>query len=275
MKSFKDISLRWQLGILTVSISVLALLAAGVVLITHDVGQFREQRFEQLDSITKLIAVNAEAALAFDDNVAVDELLVSLRSQPFIERAELRSLSGAVISKYTKSSDGPSEWDKNKVELSPGRHITEQHLILVTELRVNDYHKGSFYIFSDLEDLKNKIQSNTQRLFLVLICCVLLASILAFRFQKFVSAPLNALLEAVSRITHQGDYSARVDKDRENELGIIVDNFNSMLEEIQSRDQNLEAEVKTRTRELESREGILKNIVAGVELGTVLAQLVV
>jgi signal transduction histidine kinase len=88
---------------------------------------------------------------------------------------------------------------------------------------------------------------------------LLAAFLLSLRFQQVVSGPVLRLAQAVRKVTLEKDYSVRAEKQSNDELGQLVDGFNEMLGQIQTRDtalqaarDHLEKRVEERTRELES-----------------------
>ena len=99
-------------------------------------------------------------------------------------------------------------------------------------------------------------------LFLLLILVLLfvgfgLALLLASWLQKFASAPILTLRQAMQKVSEQRDYSVRVPHTTDDELGALTDGFNDMLAQIQIRDaelarysSQLEEVVAARTREL-------------------------
>ena len=58
--------------------------------------------------------------------------------------------------------------------------------------------------------------------------------------QKLISDPIDSLSEAMKKVSTCGDYSHRVERVANNELGILSDGFNNMLEQIQGRDEKLD-----------------------------------
>jgi C4-dicarboxylate-specific signal transduction histidine kinase len=86
----------------------------------------------------------------------------------------------------------------------------------------------------------------------------LAASILASsRVQRTISAPILKLTETAEQISAENNYSIRVEKLADDELGVLCDQFNAMLDQIQQRDaeiqranDELEGKVHKRTAEL-------------------------
>ncbi len=75
--------------------------------------------------------------------------------------------------------------------------------------------------------------------------------------KRLVSRPMLTLAETVREISTAQDFSLRVTTHSDDEVGVLLDNVNTLLERMEERDQHfrgegdrLEAEVSSRTQEL-------------------------
>ena len=75
--------------------------------------------------------------------------------------------------------------------------------------------------------------------------------------RRLVSRPMLTLAETVREISTAQDFSLRVTKHSDDEVGVLLDTVNGLLERMEERDQHfrgegdrLEAEVSSRTQEL-------------------------
>ena len=66
-----------------------------------------------------------------------------------------------------------------------------------------------------------------------------MAYLLSFRLQALVSRPILALADLMRRVTEKEDFSLRAEKSGNDEVGSLIDGFNSMLTQISERDQRL------------------------------------
>lgn len=86
---------------------------------------------------------------------------------------------------------------------------------------------------------------------LIMAISLLLAFILAVWFQRTLSEPLLQLHGLLQEVAIKKDYSLRSQANSKDELGNLAKMFNTMLEEVEKRDHNLERMVDERTTELE------------------------
>ncbi|NTW38186.1 MAG: AmmeMemoRadiSam system protein B, partial [Syntrophobacteraceae bacterium] len=66
------------------------------------------------------------------------------------------------------------------------------------------------------------------------------AYLLSAAFQRVISKPISSLAQTMKVVSTGQDYSVRVRKHGNDELGVLIDGFNEMLEQIQARDERLE-----------------------------------
>ena len=84
------------------------------------------------------------------------------------------------------------------------------------------------------------------------------AIFLAHRFQRIITNPIGRLADVARTVAKHKDYSLRAEKYSDDEIGELTDVFNSMLLQVQDRDNALEKShsmleqrVEERTRELQ------------------------
>ena len=68
----------------------------------------------------------------------------------------------------------------------------------------------------------------------------LIAWLLSASLQKVISQPILSLTQVVGSVSEQKDFSVRVQKHSQDEIGVLIDAFNGMLAALQSRDQKLQ-----------------------------------
>ena len=206
----------------------------------------------------KILAENACAVLMFDDKNAAQALLRSLRQSRDVEAAAIYDKNHHIFSQYVKgnlSLPALSEWlnNANLARISYG--IADVHIL--EPIIFNDVPLGYLYLKVALNSLYYQM---IQQIFIT-IAIALLAMSMAFllvrRLNKAIVKPLNNLSSLMKRITDQADYSVRAETSDIAEMAVLAAGFNSMLEQINERDERLarhsvelEDEVKLRTDEL-------------------------
>src|SRR5207249_4984865 len=92
----------------------------------------------------------------------------------------------------------------------------------------------------ETRDARTRIQRYLGISCAVLLTALLAAYLLSSRLQRVISGPIGRLAEAERQISQKKDYSLRVERQSNDELGTLIDGFNDMLDEIQRRDRDLE-----------------------------------
>ena len=91
----------------------------------------------------------------------------------------------------------------------------------------------------------------------VLLFSLAIGTFVALRLSTFISGPILTLSQTADAISRGNDYSLRAHKNARDEIGVLIDTFNRMLVQIESRDKKLanhrnqlEEEVTRRTADL-------------------------
>ncbi|WP_179950069.1 sensor histidine kinase [Lutibacter citreus] len=113
---------------------------------------------------------------------------------------------------------------------------------------------GKIYLRVSTEQLSLKIKDYLLTMFLLLISLLIVNYILALWLQRVLSEPILNLTKATKEISKEGNYQVRVQKKGNDEIGILVDEYNKMLAQIYEREEAL----KLRTNELTQTLGDLK-----------------
>ncbi|HCC68985.1 MAG TPA: hypothetical protein DEP99_03760 [Nitrospiraceae bacterium] len=103
--------------------------------------------------------------------------------------------------------------------------------------------------------------------FLVLTIATMLIVFLALwvslRISKGITVPIKELAEATNAVAH-GNMDFRINTKREDEIGFLIDSFNSMVKELKDGKRSLEQAYIESDRRRLSMEAILENINTGV-----------
>jgi len=247
-------------------IMAITILTSGFVLVfasaTYVFGEYASERQSLVESnltLANVIGINGAAALAFQDQDAASEVLAALVAEPDIMAAHIYTLSGEIFASYRSKqsrhkfilSQIPFSGDDFRKErirvLAESKSITEfktDFLDVIGPILIDDRALGIIDIQVDLQPLKANVLKQSGITLIFLAIAIILAYLMANILQRWISVPIKKLSEAMSRVSHQGDYSHRVMHVGDDELGLLGDSFNVMIEQIQNRDKKLEELVK-------------------------------
>ncbi len=119
------------------------------------------------------------------------------------------------------------------------------------------------------EYIQIKLQQNPIRIiyfFMLTIAALIIISLalwISLRMAKGITVPIQSLAEATKTVTH-GDLNFRINLQRDDEIGLLINSFNTMLDDLQSGKQSLELAYKESDQRRLSMETILESINSGV-----------
>jgi diguanylate cyclase (GGDEF)-like protein len=256
MRILRNLSIRRKLTLIIMIIVTVSLLLASVAFITSDRLYTQKNVGNNLRIMADMIAANTTAALLFGDSPAAVETLSFLSTENNIEAGVIYDSDHEVFASYTKKDldeklPDASAMDKNLLFWS-------DHVELFTDINYQGEVIGNIYLRSDLKAVHERLSWFLTIVAGVLLVSLLVAFALLSQMQHIITAPLLRLSAIARRITTERSYSLRVQDTGKDEMGILIHDFNTMLEEIESRDdqlkrhkQELEERVTQRTMELE------------------------
>ncbi|MES2353514.1 MAG: ATP-binding protein [Pseudomonadota bacterium] len=239
MPWLNDLSIRAKLLWVILLTSSAALVVAGLAIVTYDAIAFRQQRAADLSTQAAILGAISTAALVFNDAKAAREYLSTLKERPDVISAILYDNHGKIFATY-QPTDSPV-FDPPAVEAN-GQRMENGDLLLFRSIRTSHETVGTIHLRASL-DLEGRLLRYAAIVLMVLVGSLLVALVLSEKLQALVSAPLLAVTQmARNVITHQ-DYSGRVVKRSEDEVGVLVDAFNQMLAQIEQREVALRVEI--------------------------------
>ena len=255
MRWFRDLPIGRKLIAIILLTSGTALVlgcAAGVVYESVDA---RRMLVQDTTLLADAVASNSTAALTFNDARGASEILDSLRIQPSVMNACIYSHDGKPFATYTRAAEQFK--DCPSPPLPDGSYFSRDSLLYFHRISLSGKTIGMVYIASDLLPLRLRTRRTAFIFALGIGGCLMVAFFIALRLQRLISSPLLALVDTARKVTVQKDYGLRVAGGGRDELGVLIESFNQMLEQIQQRDdalkshrERLEQEVERRTAEL-------------------------
>ncbi len=236
-----------------------ALLLACVVFVSYDVVTFRKTLANTLGTLAGIIGKNSTASLEFNDPASAEDILSALSAAPNIQGACIYRTDGSIFATY----DRPDSETETFPAMSDadGSYLKGRTFHAFKKITLGNEVIGTVYVESSLKVLIDRLWGFIWMVVVVFIISWLLAVFLSSKLQKLVSGPILQLVQMAREVARHKNYSLRAVKVGEDELGVLVDNFNGMLSQIQLRDVELqkaqdvlEERVKERTADLQASE---------------------
>jgi signal transduction histidine kinase len=236
MASLRDIPIRRKLTLITMLTSSTALLLACTAFLGYETLTFRRALRQEQSTLADVIGANSAAAVIFNDASAAAKTLSALQAESHVVAACIYTLDGEPFTTYVRADI--RRWLPPK-PLYDGTSIEQDHLTLYQPIVHNGERIGTIYLESDLQAMRERLARYLTITGLVLFASLFVALVLSGRLQRLVSGPILHLVETAHTISETKDYSSRATKASSDELGLLVDSFNEMLEQIQERDEGL------------------------------------
>jgi PAS domain S-box-containing protein len=114
--------------------------------------------------------------------------------------------------------------------------VLNNHMVLFQPITLNGKSIGTIYLEADLKDLTTRFTRFLEIDLLVLAASLAVAFLLSTRLQRVISGPIGELADTALSVSTQENYSIRARKRGNDEIGLLIEQFNSMLDRIQQRD---------------------------------------
>ncbi len=257
MSIVQNMAIKHKLILIIMATCISALFLASVIQLLFERGEYRKETVDSISCYAEMIGDNCRAALAFEDAEDARETLKSLQAESSIVFACVYTKDDKVLAQH-QHPDAIGEFSP-PVCKKEGHKFDSNFFKLFKQINDGEEIIGTVYIQLDLSQMRAMLWFKTGTIALVGLTCSLVAFLLSSRVQSVISGPILSLAEVAKAVSEKDDYSARALKKSNDEIGLLIDAFNEMLEQIQHRDselveakEQLETKVMERTAELSS-----------------------
>jgi len=197
------------------------------------------------------LARGGHAAVKADDPQAAKEYLGLLRAKPNIHTAAIYTSKGALFATYSATPQTQAEFPK--IPETDGYQIRGSEIVLSRRVVANNEILGTVY-FSAAYEPNRRLRDYVGILGLALAGSLAVTVLMFMRIQNTVTGPILDVTAVARRVMEERDFSLRARKTTHDEVGVLVDAFNSMLSEIGTRTATLEESNRELQREVAERE---------------------
>ena len=273
----KITSIKHKLTLIVLATSSGTLVLACFALALFDFHDFRENQLEELSESSKIIGNNCASTVVLDNPYETEKTLSALHSHKQISFSAVYMPDGSEFSSYYRRSDKlyvltqtlrnyikidieipkiephdptnlktfiPEHNNNQSVDELFAKHnghwFTENSLVVYNTISVNGEHLAIIVVKSDLTYLKHRLLNYTTFVLLVLLFACFVALLLASRLQSIISTPILHLVDTAKTVSENENYSIRAEQTSTDEIGLLIREFNNMLDQIQRRDIQLE-----------------------------------
>jgi two-component sensor histidine kinase len=234
--SFRDFSIRLKLVVIAMSISGIVLFLTSVAFLSYEWYTFRHGLEQNITTLARIISDNSTAAIAFRTPADAREVLNALRAESSVTAAVLYDNKNRVFAFY------PSHLPPEEIPRSPGKDgslFEERDLVIVQPVVQLQERYGTLYVKASLAGIYTSIKTFAKIVTLIFLFCLFAAFLLSTILQKGISVPIQSLAAAAHNVSENQNYSVRVKKSGNDELGSLTETFNQMLARIQETNAGL------------------------------------
>ncbi len=237
MVTFSDISIRRKLTLIIMVTSIVSLCIAGAAYVTYDIITLREAMIRNITMLSELIGATSTADLVFNDSKSATENLAKLSVNPHVISSSIYRNNGEILASYVRS-DMAAKLTLPALR-GDGYQFGSNHLTQFKRVYLDNKPIGAVSVQLDLTELHSLAQRFIIIVLLIMLATSVVAYLLSSRLQRLISEPVSRLAETAKKITREKNYSLRAEKHGSDEIGMLIDGFNEMLEQIQKRDNSL------------------------------------
>ncbi len=256
-------SLKTKLMLSMMSLVTLVIILISYSIIKNQQQAAQEQAYDELSSLSQLIATNSISAVVFNDPVAAEETLSGLKSRSDLLSAVIFDSAGRLFSRYHREQkmDLPDlAMVENLLKQNHAHiHMTDRGMYCYMPMISDGETVGLVYLEDDLSSLKSELNHFYQVVILTSVVAFIISFALMLLLQTMFSRPLHQLLNVIHNITDTKNYGQRAPMGNTSEFNALAESFNTMLAEVEERGQQLqtinaelEQRILQRTEELES-----------------------
>jgi len=266
MPNFERSSLNRKLTIISLLSTATALLFVFGAFAVTSIHNHRKDEAVQLAAFARIIGAASAGDLLLVDRKQASATLSALDAQRSISAAALYDRFGQPIATYRaparQDADLPALEGVDTATLeqvsNAGRALLGRHMRVVQAVQHGDLVVGAVMIEADLLPMWLDIAASLGVIGVAMGAAMLVSLGLAGRLKHSIAEPITKLIQAAQKVSASQNYGLRVPHQRSDELGVLIDSFNSMLAQVEERGaallhhrDELERQVGVRTEQLE------------------------
>lgn len=252
----KNLPIRRKLLVMSLLLSSFSIIALSATFLVNEFINYRNYVTSDIKTQSSIVAQNIASSMVFHDQRSARDTLAGLKPNQRIQAVAVFTadkrlftvhLNNVVDEAHLRNDflllqrPGANHGDlyqslHTRIEKQP---FLTPHPLFEEQIIVDGQQIGSVIIQSELHSLFNSMLLLGFLILVVAGLTLLVAILLGIWFQKLIATPIDALLSTMQYVSEHKDFSHRIPTETTDELGQLVNSFNQMLAEIESRDQSL------------------------------------
>lgn len=232
MQIVKNLSIKNKLVLLILSITVVVMSLGFSVVIYTDLNSMENEIISDAKSNSRMMADYLVFSLIFNDKKGAQEVVKKIDNIKWISSVIVYSDQLTEFVSYHKAN--PEELLRI-TNLSEKITINDDFIHIQQPIKYQNEEQGLLYLIVSKKSLNSKILEYLITILGLFIGLIIFSYFLAVKFQKFISAPILELAKTMHFIRGEEDFSIRVVKTGNDEIGELYEGFNKMLERVHNK----------------------------------------
>ncbi|MCB1521776.1 MAG: response regulator [Hyphomicrobiaceae bacterium] len=250
MKSWYRRSIKNKLTLLVLLAVIPSVLLVSLLAETREANRQLQSKRTELAGVVAAFAAAVSEPLAGGDRRQIANALKGIGSIPSLAHVSVFDAADRRVFQFgagivVRNEKSPGAW----------RSLTT-HLVETPVIHAGRQ-IGKLRIIADLSDVRGALYRNLYIAVVASLLSILAGLLVSTRMQRAIARPIADLTTVMRDVASTRDFGRRLEPTTSDELGTLVDSFNTMLAEIRLRDnelelhrEHLEDQVRERTREL-------------------------
>ncbi|MDX8124025.1 diguanylate cyclase [Janthinobacterium sp. GMG2] len=218
------------------SVSLIAVLAAGLTLTAVALLALRVYSDQNLRLVARSMSYTVEGAVVFGDSMAAREALALIGVNEDIDQAQVSDQDGKVLARWERGEHGTRYYIERALT---GWMLPDS---LTFPIMRNEQAIGSIKLVPHSRSLLPFLLSGLSCLLACLVLSLVVAVRLSRSMETEITSPLRHLAETAHRVRRDRSFELRVPPANIAELNQINDDFNALLDELEAWQSHLQKE---------------------------------
>ncbi len=243
---FRDLPLNSKINFALLLSSSIAATLLFALMLANSVYNLRKETVSQITTLTEVIATNSASALVFSDPRSAADTLSALRVKPEIIFSEIHDRFGEVFASYRNPATSADYTAHSSFRNTDNDYFLDPILSISRPVVVDKESVGEIRVVADLSSMWSIAAEQGIALVIATVISLALTLVIAERFRTLITAPIEQVADTAKAIAHDQDFSRRVPRGGNDEIGELIDAFNQMVEQIEDRGVRLKDELRHR-----------------------------
>lgn len=235
MKWLRNLKIKNKLIAIILSITLIALTVGFTGAIIYNKMVLKESFLQETNTIARVVGNGMISILSFGTpQEGQEELVNTMRDIESIKNVWVYDEKENLFCSYHRSDEVIMK--APQVKSLPDLELKDKTIHMLYRIDFQSKLYGYVYLHISTVDLNTKITKLTFAMILVVLLLIPLAMFLASKLQWIISKPILNLSQVTKKVSSENNYTLRVKRVNNDEIGMLYDGFNDMMEQIQNRD---------------------------------------